>query len=77
MILLRGSGQTSPAMLGGSIFAAPVALTPVMMADLNGADLVNVAHTVAAVATKLLVKPDIQPVEDLKGNGLVSPAWVP
>ena len=33
--------------LGGSLFAAPVALPQVMYANLNGADLVNVAHTIA------------------------------
>ena len=68
LILLRGSGQTSAAILGGSIFASPVTLTTMIMADLSGADFVNVAHTVAAVATKLLVKPDIKRVEDLKGK---------
>src|SRR6185369_5681996 len=68
LILLRGSGQTSAAMLGGSIFAAPVTLTTMIMADLSGADFVNIAHTVAAVNTKLLVKPDIKRVEDLKGK---------
>ena len=68
LILLRGSGQTSAAMLGGSIFAAPVTSTTLMMADLSGADMVNVAHTVAAVATKLLVRSDIKRVEDLKGK---------
>src|SRR6187549_705088 len=40
LILLRGSGQTSSAMLGGSIFASPVALPTVMLADLSGADLI-------------------------------------
>jgi NitT/TauT family transport system substrate-binding protein len=68
LILLRGSGQTSAAMLGGSIFASPVTLTTMIMADLSGADFVNIAHTVAAVNTKLLVKPDIKRVEDLKGK---------
>src|SRR5918992_247317 len=37
LILLRGSGQTSAALLGGSIFASPVALPTVMLADLSGA----------------------------------------
>src|SRR5262245_23053717 len=53
LILLRGSGQTSAAILGGSIFASPVTLTTMIMADLSGADFVNIAHTVAAVNTKL------------------------
>ncbi|MBM4262967.1 MAG: ABC transporter substrate-binding protein [Deltaproteobacteria bacterium] len=68
LILLRGSGQTSAAMLGGSIFASPVTLTTMIMADLSGADFVNIAHTVAAVNTKLLVRPEIKRVEDLKGK---------
>ena len=38
IVLLRGSGQSSQALLGGSLFAAPVALPQVMLADLNGAD---------------------------------------
>src|SRR3954463_10601478 len=43
-VLLNGSGRTSQAMLSGSLFAASVALPQVMLADLTGADLVNVAH---------------------------------
>ena len=71
-ILLRGSGQTSQALLGGSLFAAPVALPQVMFANLNGADLVNVAHTVAAVNSKLLVKPEIRRPEDLRGKKIAT-----
>src|SRR5215467_3406551 len=59
IILLRGSGQSSQALLGGSLFAAPVALPQVMLANLNGADLVNVAHTIAAANSKLLANPAI------------------
>ncbi len=72
LILLRGSGQTSAAILGGSLFAAPVVLPTVMLADLGGADLVNVAHTAAAVNGKLLVKPEIKRPEDLKGKRIAS-----
>jgi NitT/TauT family transport system substrate-binding protein len=68
LILLRGSGQTSAALLGGSIFASPVALPTVMLADLSGADLINVAHTVPGVQTKMLVKPEIKRPEDLRGK---------
>src|SRR4051794_12868722 len=46
LILVKGSGQTSTSILGGSLFAAPVALPTVMLADLGGADLINIAHTV-------------------------------
>jgi len=68
-ILLRGSGQTSQALLGGSLFAAPVALPQVMLANLSGADMVNVAHTIASPSNKLVVKPEIRKPEDLRGRG--------
>jgi ABC-type nitrate/sulfonate/bicarbonate transport system substrate-binding protein len=73
-ILLKGSGQTGAALLGGSLFAAPVALPNVMLADLSGADLVNVAHTVSVVSNKLLVKPDIRKIEDLRGKKVATSA---
>ena len=72
IVLLRGSGQSSQALLGGSLFAAPVALPQVMLADLNGADLVNVAHTIAAASSKLLVKPEIRKPEDLRGKKIAT-----
>ena len=72
LILVKGSGQTSTAILGGSLYAAPVALPTVMLADLSGADLVNIAHTVPGVQSKLLVKADIKRPEDLKGKRLAT-----
>ena len=68
IVLLRGSGQSSQALLGGSIFAAPVALPQLMLANLNGADFVNVAHTIASAMSKLLVRPEIRRPEDLRGK---------
>ncbi len=56
IVLLRGSGQSSQALLGGSLFAAPVALPQVMLANLNGADLVNVAHTMAVGEQQIVGK---------------------
>src|SRR5882724_476637 len=72
IVLLRGSGQSSQALLGGSLFAAPVALPQVMLADLNGADLVNVAHTIAVASSKLVVKPEIKKPEDLRGKKIAT-----
>jgi NitT/TauT family transport system substrate-binding protein len=72
LILVKGSGQTSTAILGGSLFAAPVALPTVMLADLGGADLINVAHTVPGVQSKLVVKPEIKRPEDLKGKKIAT-----
>jgi NitT/TauT family transport system substrate-binding protein len=67
-VLLNGSGRTSQAMLSGSLFAASVALPQVMLADLTGADLVNVAHGIGVQGSRLMVRPDIRKVEDLKGK---------
>jgi NitT/TauT family transport system substrate-binding protein len=67
-VLLNGSGRTSQALLSGSLFAASVALPQVMLADLNGADLVNVAHGIAVQGSRLMVRPEIRKVEDLKGK---------
>jgi len=72
LILVKGSGQTSTAILGGSLFAAPVALPTVMLADLGGADLVNIAHTVPGVQSTLLVKQEIKKAEDLKGKKIAT-----
>lgn len=72
LILLRGSGQTSAALIGGSIFAAPVTIATVMMANLSGADLMTVAHTVPGVQSKLLVKQEIKKPEDLKGKRIAT-----
>jgi NitT/TauT family transport system substrate-binding protein len=72
LILVKGSGQTSTSILGGSLFAAPVALPTVMLADLGGADLINIAHTVPGVQSKLLVKSEIKKPEDLKGKKIAT-----
>jgi ABC-type nitrate/sulfonate/bicarbonate transport system substrate-binding protein len=72
LILVKGSGQTSTAILGGSLFAAPVAVPQVMLANLGGADLVNIAHTVPGVQSKLLVKQEIKRPEDIKGKRIAT-----
>lgn len=68
LVLLRGSGQSAQAIIGGSILGAPCTLTTVMGANLGGADLVTVAHTVSGVQSKLLVRPDIRKPDDLRGK---------
>lgn len=70
LVLLRGSGQSSQAIIAGSIFAAPCTLATVINADLGGADLVTVAHTVPGVQSKLLVNASIKKPQDLKGKKL-------
>ena len=43
-----------------------------MLADLGGADLVNIAHTVPGVQSKLLVKQEIKRAEDLRGKKIAT-----
>src|ERR671918_962683 len=44
-VAMRGSGESSKAMIGGSIQVAPIATPTVINADLAGSDLVILAHT--------------------------------
>ena len=75
LILLRGSGQTSVAILGGSHVCRAGYGSDVMLAALlAGADLVNVAHTVPGVQSKLLVKQEIQTARRLKGKRIATSA---
>ncbi len=67
-IVLRGSGEASKAMIGGSIQIAPIATPTVINAALAGSDLVILAHTMPGVIHALMVKPEIKRIEDLKGK---------
>ncbi len=68
VIVLRGSGEASKAMIGGSLQIAPIATPTVINADLAGADLAILAHTMPGVIHALMVKPDIKRPEDLRGK---------
>ena len=46
-VAMRGSGESSKAMIGGSIQFSPVATPTVINAGLSGADLVILGHTLA------------------------------
>jgi NitT/TauT family transport system substrate-binding protein len=67
-VAMRGSGESSKAMIGGSIQFSPVATPTVINADLSGADLVILGHTLPGVVHAMVVKPEIKRVEDLKGK---------
>lgn len=67
-IVLRGSGEASKAMIGGSIQIAPIATPTVINAALAGSDLMILAHTMPGVIHALMVKPEIKRIEDLKGK---------
>src|SRR6266404_3794809 len=66
-VAMRGSGESSKAMIGGSIQFSPIATPTVINADLSGADLVILGHTLPGVVHAMIVKPEIKRVEDLKG----------
>ena len=69
IVYLRGgSGDTSKALVAGSIFAAPVTTATLMTANLAGADLTTIAHTVKAVQSKVVARPDLKRPEDIKGK---------
>jgi NitT/TauT family transport system substrate-binding protein len=73
IVYLRGgSGDTSKALVAGSIFAAPVTTATVMTANLAGADLTTIAHTVKAVQSKVMARPELKRPEDIKGKRLAS-----
>src|SRR4030095_513526 len=67
-VAMRGSGESSKAMIGGSIQVAPIATATVINAGLSGSDLVILAHTLPGVVHAMIVKPEIKRVEDLKGK---------
>src|SRR5689334_4877336 len=73
IVYLRGgSGDTSKALIAGSIYAAPVTTATVMTADLSGADLTTIAHTVKAVQSKMISRPDLKRPEEIKGKRIAS-----
>src|SRR6266576_6160871 len=67
-VAMRGSGESSNAMIGGSIQFSPIATPTVINAGLSGADLVILGHTLPGVVHAMVVKPEIKRVEDLKGK---------
>jgi sulfonate transport system substrate-binding protein len=68
VITMNGSGISSKALIGGSIDIAPIATPTVINADLAGADMAILAHTMPGVVHALMVKPEIKRIEDLKGK---------
>jgi NitT/TauT family transport system substrate-binding protein len=68
VIIVQGSGVGSKALIGGSIDISPVATPTVINANLAGADMAILAHTMPGVVHALMVKPEIKRIEDLKGK---------
>src|ERR1041385_2373304 len=68
VITVMGSGIGSKALISGNLDVIPIATPTVIAADLAGADMTILAHTMPAVVHALMVRPDIKRPEDLKGK---------
>ena len=68
VITVMGSGIGSKALISGNLDIIPIATPTVIAADLAGADMTILAHTMPAVVHALMVRPDIKRPEDLKGK---------
>ena len=68
VITVMGSGIGSKALISGNLDIIPIATPTVIAADLAGADMAILAHTMPAVVHALMVRPDIKRPEDLKGK---------
>jgi NitT/TauT family transport system substrate-binding protein len=68
IITMNGSGISSKALISGGIHIAPIATPTVINANLAGADMQILGHTLPGVVHALMVKPEIRRVEDLKGK---------
>jgi len=68
IITVNGSGIGSKALISGNIDIIPIATPTVINANLSGADMAILAHTMPGVIHALMVKPEIKRVEELKGK---------
>jgi NitT/TauT family transport system substrate-binding protein len=68
VITMNGSGIASKALISGNIEISPIATPTVINANLAGSDMAILAHTMPGVIHALMVKPEINRVEDLKGR---------
>lgn len=68
IIAMNGSGIASKALISGNIEISPIATPTVISANLAGADMAILAHTMPGVVHALMVKPEIKRPEDLKGK---------
>src|SRR5918992_304240 len=68
VITVMGSGIGSKALISGNLDIIPIATPTVIAANLAGADMAILAHTMPAVVHALMVRTDIKKPEDLKGK---------
>jgi len=65
---VMGSGIGTKALIISHLDIIPIATPTVIAANLAGADMAILAHTMPAVVHALMVRPDIKRPEDLKGK---------
>src|ERR671915_1261783 len=68
VITVMGSGIGSKALISGNLDIIPIATPTVIAANLAGADMAILAHTMPAVVHALMVRRDVKQPEDLKGK---------
>jgi NitT/TauT family transport system substrate-binding protein len=66
--VVQGSGAASKAMVAGHLDVAPIATPTAIEADLAGADLAILAHTLQSVTHALMARPEIRRPDDLRGK---------
>ena len=67
VITMNGSGISSKALISGGIDIAPIATPTVINANLAGADMQILGHTLPGVVHALMVKPEIKRIGILRG----------
>ncbi|HEY1371879.1 MAG TPA: ABC transporter substrate-binding protein, partial [Candidatus Binatia bacterium] len=67
IIQMQGSAAAAKAMTAGHIDFAPIATPTAIEADLAGADLTILAHTLESVTHALMARPEIRRADDLRG----------
>src|SRR5258706_31816 len=74
VITVNGSGIGSKALISGNLDLIPIATPTVIAANLAGADMAILAHTMPAGVHAMMGRPDIKRPEDFKGKkvGVVS-----
>jgi NitT/TauT family transport system substrate-binding protein len=66
--VVQGSGAAAKAMVAGHLDVAPIATPTAIEADLAGADLTILAHTLQSVTHALMARPEIRRADDLRGK---------
>jgi NitT/TauT family transport system substrate-binding protein len=68
VITMMGSGIASKALISGNIHIVPIATPTVIAANLAGADMQILAHTMPGVVHAMMAQPHIKRVEELRGK---------